>query len=73
VQFYLRDLDTLTELMADPEFQALQAEEEPWVSGIHAVLSIGWVEVYVQDGKVVHVGADGRPTYPGFEIMSEFS
>lgn len=47
----------------DPEFQALQAGEEPYVNLVHTVETLGWVEKYVDGGQVVNV-KDGRSTYP---------
>lgn len=66
VEFYFRDFDALTAVGQDPEFQKLQVEEGPYVNRAHTVASLGWVEVYVEGGKVVNV-ADGRPTYGAFE------
>lgn len=73
VEFYLRSLSQLTAVLEDPEFKALQEEEGPFVSGENIVATLGWVEAYVQDGHVVHVGADGKPTYAGFGVVGDFS
>lgn len=71
VEFYFRDMETFYKGASDPEFQVLKAEEEPFLSGIHAEISIGWVETYVSEGKVVNIGEDGKPEYPGFAQLSE--
>jgi hypothetical protein len=73
VEFYLHSLDELTAVLADPEFKALQQEEEPYVSGENIVATLGWVETYVQDGRVVNLDPDGVPTYPGFGVLADFS
>ena len=70
VEFFFRDMETFYKGASDPEFQALRAEEEPFVSGHHAEVSIGWVETYVSDGKVVNIGENGRPDYPAFAQLS---
>ena len=70
VEFLFRDMDTFYKGAADPDFQALQAEEAPFVSGIHAEVSIGWVQTYVKDGKIVNVCDDGKADYPGFKELS---
>lgn len=70
VEYYMRDMETVYKVSQDPDFQALHAEEGPFVSRLHVVASVGWVEVYVEDGKVVNV-RDGKPTYPGFEVMAD--
>lgn len=73
VEFYLHSLDELTSVLEDPEFKALQQEEEPYVSGEDIVATLGWVETYVQDGRVVNVDSAGVPTYPGFGVLADFS
>ncbi|KAI0002320.1 hypothetical protein F4779DRAFT_133977 [Xylariaceae sp. FL0662B] len=70
VEFLFRDFETLDTLAADPDFRRLQVEEGPYVSRIHVEVSIGWIETYVSDGKVVNVGDDGKPTYPHFNELS---
>lgn len=67
VEFFFRDMETFFRGAADPDFQALQAGEEPFISGIHAEASIGWVETYVCDGKVVNINDANESTHPPFE------
>lgn len=64
VEFFFRDMETFYKGASDPDFQMLQAEEESYISGIHAEVSIGWVETYVRDGQVVNISEDGKPEYP---------
>lgn len=72
VEFYLRDLEAVQRIIADPEFAKLQEEEAPWVdterSDGGVVAHLAWVEVYVENGKVVHVGSDGKPTYARLDL-----
>lgn len=70
VEFWFRDLETVARVAADPEFQALQATEGPYASKIHVEASLGWVEQYVADAKVVNVTADGKPDFLGWDKMS---
>lgn len=70
VEFYFRDMATLSALAADPDFQAMQALEGPIVSRTHVEQSIGWVEMYVQDGRLVNVSESGKPTLPKFSEVS---
>ncbi|KAI1401656.1 hypothetical protein F4819DRAFT_486345 [Hypoxylon fuscum] len=63
VEFYFRRFADLERVRKDPEFQALQAGEEPYVNLVHTVETLGWVEKYVDGGQVVNV-KDGRSTYP---------
>jgi len=70
VEFLFRDFETLTKFTSDPDFQKLQAEEGPYVSKIHVVTSIGWLETYVKDGEVVNIDKEGKPTFPGWKEVS---
>ncbi|KAM0430052.1 hypothetical protein ACHAPT_006058 [Fusarium lateritium] len=70
VEFWFRDMAALAETAADPEFQALQAQEGPYASKIHVEASLGWVEQYVADGKVVNVKEDNKPDFLSWEEMS---
>ncbi|KAL8721660.1 MAG: hypothetical protein Q9225_001709 [Loekoesia sp. 1 TL-2023] len=70
VEFLFRDMETFYKGASDPEFESLQAEEEPFISGIHAEISIGWIETYVSDGKVVNFREDGKPNHPAFEELN---
>jgi hypothetical protein len=73
VEFYFRDPAVLARISADPEFQALQKTEGPYVSSIHVEASLGWIETYIQDGKVVNLGDDGKSSYLGWAAMSAVS
>ncbi|RDL31038.1 Uncharacterized protein BP5553_09827 [Venustampulla echinocandica] len=70
VEFLFRDMETFYKGAADADFQALQAEEEPFVNGTGAEISIGWIETYVVDGNVVNLDQAGKPTYPEFKEVS---
>ncbi|KAI1170324.1 hypothetical protein F4777DRAFT_124985 [Nemania sp. FL0916] len=63
IEFYFRTFEELTAVNVDPDFQALQAAEGPYVNLIHTVVSLSWVEKYVDSGKVVNI-VDGKSTYP---------
>ncbi|KAL4864303.1 hypothetical protein BDV12DRAFT_15500 [Aspergillus spectabilis] len=71
VEFLFRDMETFYKGAADADFQALQAEEGPFISGEGAEISIGWIETYVKDGEVVNIDEAGNPTFPAFEDMSK--
>ncbi|CAJ2510883.1 Uu.00g065080.m01.CDS01 [Anthostomella pinea] len=69
-EFWFRDMAALAAAASDPEFQKLQEAEGPYASKIHIEASLGWVEQYVADGKVVNVTPDGKPDFLSFEEMS---
>ncbi|KAE8149911.1 hypothetical protein BDV25DRAFT_172534 [Aspergillus avenaceus] len=69
VELYIRDLQTLRNIAADPEFASFYHLEEPYLSRRHVVASLGWVEAYVEEGRVVHVtdeGSEYRPVLQDF-------
>ncbi|WEW55373.1 hypothetical protein PRK78_000803 [Emydomyces testavorans] len=70
VEFLFRDMETFYRGAADADFQALQAEEGPFINGDGAEISIGWVETYVNESKVVNLDEAGKPTFPTFKELS---
>ncbi|KAK3393289.1 hypothetical protein B0H63DRAFT_15185 [Podospora didyma] len=74
VEFYFRTFAELNKVNSDPEFKALQASEGPYVNLVHAVATLGWVEKYVDAGKVVNIdGKSGKSTYPPWSELSDLS
>ncbi|KAH9906643.1 hypothetical protein F4778DRAFT_722805 [Xylariomycetidae sp. FL2044] len=73
VEFYFRNFAELNKVNSDPEFKELQASEGPYVNLIHTVVTLGWVEKYVDGGQVVNIGEDGKSTYPQWSEMNDLS
>ncbi|RAK96479.1 uncharacterized protein BO80DRAFT_429024 [Aspergillus ibericus CBS 121593] len=71
IEFYFRNFLAMNNVRNDPEFQALQASEGPYVNLVHTVATLGWVEQYVDDGKVVNLGPDGQSTYPSWAELGD--
>ncbi|KAB8069132.1 hypothetical protein BDV29DRAFT_198906 [Aspergillus leporis] len=69
VELYIRDLQTLRNIAADPEFASFYHLEEPYLSRRHVVASLGWVEAYVEDGRVVNVTDEGSEYRPEFGVF----
>lgn len=65
VVYYFRSIEQLGSFLEDPEFQEIQVEEANLADQERALLSIGWEEVYVEDGKVVNI-ENGESVYQGF-------
>ncbi|KAF4215747.1 hypothetical protein CNMCM6805_003333 [Aspergillus fumigatiaffinis] len=72
IEFYFRSFAELNRVNSDPEFQALQASEEPFVNRIRTVASLSWVEKYVDEGKVVNI-VDDKSTYPSYDKLLDLS
>jgi len=68
IEFYFRTFEELTAVNVDPDFQALQSAEGPYVNLVHTVVTLSWVERYVDGGKVVNI-ANGRSTYPPQSVL----
>lgn len=72
VEFYFRSFEEMNRVTNDLDFQRLQAEEEPYINRTHNVVSLGWVETYVEEGKVVNV-ENGKSTYASWEESVDLS
>lgn len=72
VEFYFKSLADLAKLSEDLEWQAIQQEEEPYIDRRNTVVSLGWVERYVENGKVVNQH-DGKSTYGSWAELSDTS
>ncbi|KAI0179355.1 hypothetical protein GGR52DRAFT_535864 [Hypoxylon sp. FL1284] len=72
VEFYFRSFAELERLRRDPDFAALQAEEGPFINMVHTVTTLGWVEKYVDGGRVINV-KDGKSTYPSWSELRDLS
>lgn len=72
IGFYFRSFAELNKVNADPEFQALQASEEPFMNRENTVVSLAWVEKYVDEGQVVNI-VDDESTYPSYDSLLNLS
>lgn len=72
IEFYFRSFTELNKVNMDPEFQALQASKEPFVNRENTVVSLAWVEKYVDEGQVVNI-VDDESTYPSYDNLLDLS
>ncbi|OTA70056.1 hypothetical protein K449DRAFT_441412 [Hypoxylon sp. EC38] len=72
VEFYFRSFAELEKVRQDPDFKALQVAEGPYVNLVHTVVTLGWVEKYVDGGKVVNI-KDGKSMYPPWSELQDLS
>lgn len=72
IEFYFRSFADLNKVNADPEFQARQASEEPFVNRENTVVSLAWVEKYVDEGQMVNI-VDDESTYPSYNSLLDLS
>jgi len=64
MEFHFMDPLVMSNVGADPEFCPLNATEGSYVSSIHVKISMGWVETYVSDGKIVNITHNEKSSYP---------
>ncbi|KAI1658173.1 hypothetical protein F4813DRAFT_388956 [Daldinia decipiens] len=72
-EFYFRTFAELEKVRVDPDSQALQAAEGPYVNLVHTVVTLDWVEKHVDGGRVVNVGPDGKSTHPPWSELHDLS
>ncbi|KAL6872026.1 EthD domain-containing protein [Trichoderma novae-zelandiae] len=63
IEFMVRSVEDLWRATADPEYPVkMQPDEEYMFEQGTMQVTVGWVEAYVQDGKVVNV-VDGKSAF----------
>lgn len=70
IEYYFKDVESLIKVSAEPDFKALHAECEPYVDLATTTITLTWVEVYLEDGKLVNVDADGKSMQPSFKGLN---
>lgn len=66
IEYYFRDVSSLLAVSDDEGFKALHVEATPYVRLDETTVALNWVEVYLQGGKLVNIGADGQSLQPSF-------
>lgn len=64
VEFLIRSVDELYNAVQDPEYPAkIGPDEQRFLDPKNSMVTVGWEEVYVIDGKVVNINSDGSSAY----------
>lgn len=63
-------MSALLAVSSDEDFKALHIEAAPYVRLDETTVALSWVEVYLEDGKLVNIGADGQSLQPSFAEQS---
>ena len=71
IEYYFRDVSSLLAVSADEGFKELHVEAIPYVRLDNTTVALTWVEVYLEDGKLVNIGADGKSLQPSFAEQSD--
>ncbi|KAI9035220.1 EthD domain-containing protein [Aspergillus affinis] len=72
IEFYFTDVSTLLAVSADEEFKALHVDSENFVRLDATTVAVTWVEVFLKDGKLVHISPDGKSQHPPFAERIDF-
>lgn len=71
IEYYFRDVSSLLAVSADEDFKALHVEAAPYVRLDETAVALTWVEVYLEGGRLVNIGADGESLQPSFAAQSD--
>lgn len=71
IEFYFKDLESLIAISEDEDFKALHVDCIPFINMETTVISLAWIEVFLDNGKVVNVSPEGKSLHPSFEEVSK--
>lgn len=63
ISVWVRTTEQMFNVIMDPDFQALVGEADAVIDNDKAHVVAGWVEVYVDEGKVVNIDEKGETMY----------
>ncbi|KAH9215403.1 EthD domain-containing protein [Leptodontidium sp. 2 PMI_412] len=64
VEFMLRSVEDLKKAVEDPEYpEKVLPDEQRFMDQSNSLVTVGWEEVYVKDGKVVNIDRNGNSVY----------
>ncbi|ROV89111.1 hypothetical protein VMCG_09863 [Cytospora schulzeri] len=71
IEYYFKDVSSLLAVSADEEFKALHVEATPYVRLDETTVTLTWIEVYLEDGKLVNIDGQGKSLQPSFAEQSD--
>ena len=66
----MRTLEDFFKIVTDPEFRELYGQESEVVAQDRGTMTVGWEEVYVEDGKMVNLDG-GKSEYLSLKEVVE--
>jgi hypothetical protein len=64
VEFLVRSVDDLYKAVEDPDYPEKVAPDEKYLlDPSTSMVTVGWEEVYVLDGKLVNITEDGKSVF----------
>lgn len=70
IEYYFKDVSSLIAISGDEGFKVLHVECEPYVDLATTTVTLSWVEVYLENGKLVNIDSEGKSLQPSFEELS---
>lgn len=70
IEYYFKDVSSLLAVSADEDFKALHVEAAPYVRLDTTTVTLTWIEVYLEDGKLVNIDNQGKSLQPSFAEQS---
>ncbi|KAK8039456.1 hypothetical protein PG993_007867 [Apiospora rasikravindrae] len=71
IEYYFRDVAALLAVSADADFKRLHVECEPYVDLAATSVTLTWIEVYLEDGRLVNVDKEGKSAQPSFQELAD--
>ncbi|KAI1261696.1 hypothetical protein F5Y18DRAFT_401103 [Xylariaceae sp. FL1019] len=71
IEFYFEDVASLLAVSNDEEFQKLHMESEDFVEHETVKVTLTWIEVYLDNAKMINVDSTGESTYSSFAELSD--
>ena len=71
IEYYFKDVASLLPVSADEDFKALHVEAVPYIRMETTKITLTWIEVYLEDGKLVNIDSQGKSAQPSFEELSD--
>jgi hypothetical protein len=64
VKILVRSMDDLMKATQDPEYpEKIGQDEQKFLDQARSMVTVGWEEVYVLDGKIVNFDSNGHSLY----------
>jgi hypothetical protein len=71
IEYYFENLEALIGISSDDDFKALHVDCVPFINMETTIISLTWIEVFLEDGKVINISAEGESLHPSFAEASK--
>jgi hypothetical protein len=71
IEYYFENLEALIGISSDDDFKALHVDCVPFINMETTIISLTWIEVFLENGKVINLSAEGESLHPSFAEASK--